>query len=102
VPRSLPGSSHVPFRPGRNRIENRTLRSKGYVRKERIHGISVRKLNRLVSKSSGKLIYAENDPNRPRFTLLELKDILQERNGLKSKISDLEEELAVFRPRSSV
>ena len=41
----------------------------------------------------------EPDPNRPRFTLPELKDILQERNLLKAKVSDLEDELALFRPR---
>ncbi len=40
-----------------------------------------------------------DDPNRPRFTLPELKDILQERNSLKAKVSDLEDELALFRPR---
>ena len=47
------------------------------------------------------MVYAENDPNRPRFTLPELKDILQERNSLKAKVSDLEDELAVFRPRKA-
>ena len=48
-----------------------------------------------------QVVYAENDPNRPRFTLPELKDILQERNSLKAKVSDLEDELAVFRPRKA-
>ena len=32
---------------------------------------------------AGKVIYDLEDPNRPRFTLAELKDILQERNSLK-------------------
>ena len=31
----------------------------------------------------GKVVYDLDDPNRPRFTLTELKDILQERNSLK-------------------
>ena len=31
----------------------------------------------------GKIVYDLDDPNRPRFTLTELKDILQERNSLK-------------------
>jgi chromosome segregation ATPase len=31
----------------------------------------------------GKVVYEVDDPNRPRFTLMELKDILQERNTLK-------------------
>ena len=47
----------------------------------------------------GKVIYDENDPQRPRFSLPELRDILQERNALKARVSDLEDELAVFRPR---
>ncbi|XP_026465845.1 RILP-like protein homolog [Ctenocephalides felis] len=41
----------------------------------------------------------ENDPLRPRFTTAELKEILHERNELKTKVSELEEELEVFRPK---
>lgn len=48
----------------------------------------------------GKVVYDENDPMRPRFSLPELRDILQERNALKARVSDLEDELAVFRPRA--
>ena len=47
----------------------------------------------------GKIVFDENDPQRPRFSLPELRDILQERNALKARVSDLEDELAVFRPR---
>lgn len=47
----------------------------------------------------GKVVYDENDPARPRFSLPELRDILQERNALKARVSDLEDELAVFRPK---
>jgi len=47
----------------------------------------------------GKVVYDEKDPHRPRFSLPELRDILQERNALKARVSDLEDELAVFRPR---
>ena len=47
---------------------------------------------------STKLVYDRNDPNRPRFTLTELKDILYQRNELKARVSDLEDELSVFRP----
>lgn len=50
----------------------------------------------------GKVIYDVDDPNRPRFSLPELRDILQERNALKARVSDLEDELAVFRPRPPV
>lgn len=39
------------------------------------------------------------DTNQPRFTTAELKDILHERNSLKARISDLEEELDRFRPK---
>ncbi|KAG8515012.1 RILP-like protein 1 [Galemys pyrenaicus] len=37
------------------------------------------------------------DPNRPRFTLQELRDVLHERNELKSKVFLLQEELAYYR-----
>jgi len=47
---------------------------------------------------TGKVVYSVDDPNRPRFTLAELKDILQERNSLKAKVSDLEDELELYRP----
>ena len=36
------------------------------------------------------------DPNRPRFTLQELRDVLHERNELKSKVFLLQEELAYY------
>uniref|UniRef100_A0A8D2D9B6 RILP-like protein 1 n=1 Tax=Sciurus vulgaris TaxID=55149 RepID=A0A8D2D9B6_SCIVU len=37
------------------------------------------------------------DPNRPRFTLQELRDVLQERNELKSQVFLLQEELAYYK-----
>eukprot|EP00088_Acartia_fossae_P043872 TRINITY_DN46388_c0_g1_i1.p1 TRINITY_DN46388_c0_g1~~TRINITY_DN46388_c0_g1_i1.p1 ORF type:complete len:462 (-),score=109.15 TRINITY_DN46388_c0_g1_i1:42-1427(-) len=45
-----------------------------------------------------KVVYDLDDPKRPRFTLSELKDILQERNSLKARVSDLEDELDLYRP----
>lgn len=48
-----------------------------------------------------KAVYDLDDPNRPRFTTSELKEILQERNVLKAKVSDLEDELDVYRPKNS-
>ncbi|XP_023336508.1 RILP-like protein homolog isoform X2 [Eurytemora carolleeae] len=45
-----------------------------------------------------KIIFDLEDPKRPRFTLAELKDILQERNSLKARVSDLEDELEMYRP----
>ncbi|GFR03973.1 RILP-like protein homolog [Trichonephila clavata] len=47
----------------------------------------------------GKLIISLDDPNRPRFTLDELRHILFERNDLKAKISDLEDELSLHKPK---
>ncbi|XP_056592410.1 RILP-like protein 1 isoform X3 [Triplophysa dalaica] len=37
------------------------------------------------------------DPNRPRFTLQELRDVLHERNELKAKVFMLQEEMAYYR-----
>ena len=48
-----------------------------------------------------KLVYSRDDPNRPRFTLIELKDILYQRNELKARLSDLEDELNLYRPKVS-
>ena len=39
-----------------------------------------------------------DDPNRPKFSLPELRKILQERNYLKARVSDLEDELVLYRP----
>ncbi|XP_065171750.1 RILP-like protein homolog isoform X2 [Atheta coriaria] len=48
---------------------------------------------------SNKAVYDLDDPNRPRFTTAELKDILNERNELKARVSDLEDELETYRPK---
>jgi RILP-like protein 1 len=45
-----------------------------------------------------KAIYDLDDPDRPKFTTNELKDILTERNELKSRVNDLEDELSQFKP----
>lgn len=37
------------------------------------------------------------DPNRPRFTLQELRDVLHERNELKAKVFMLQEELTYYK-----
>lgn len=36
--------------------------------------------------------------NVPRFTLAELREVLQEKNLLKARVMELEEELASLRP----
>ncbi|XP_067910620.1 RILP-like protein 1 isoform X2 [Heterodontus francisci] len=42
-----------------------------------------------------------NDPNRPRFTLQELRDVLHERNELKAKVFLLQEEMAYYKSEES-
>lgn len=44
-----------------------------------------------------KLALDLKDPNRPRFTLQELRDVLHERNELKSKVFMLQEELLYYK-----
>src|ERR1043165_319664 len=55
------------------------------------------KLERHLS-TEGKVVIDLNDPDHPRFTLSELRDILQERNELKTKVIALEEELQQYKP----
>lgn len=55
------------------------------------------KLERQLS-TEGKMVIDLNDPNHPRFTLTELRDVLHERNELKTKITTLEEELQQYKP----
>lgn len=45
-----------------------------------------------------KAIYDLDDPDRPKFTTNELKDILTERNDLKTRVSELEDELSQYKP----
>lgn len=49
---------------------------------------------------TNKAIYDLDDPDRPRFTTTELKEILHERNELKARVSDLEDELENYRPKA--
>lgn len=42
----------------------------------------------------------DEDPDRPRFSLPELRNILEERNSLKARVSDLEDELVVYKPNT--
>jgi len=50
---------------------------------------------------TNKIIIDANDPNRPRFTIAELKEILCERNELKARVSDLMDELTLYRPQQN-
>lgn len=49
----------------------------------------------------GKMIIDLKDPNRPRFTLQELRQVLMERNELKTRLIEVEEELNHYKPRES-
>ncbi|KAF7378894.1 hypothetical protein HZH66_015128 [Vespula vulgaris] len=67
-----------------------------------------KKENEDLSKSQGcpdltnKAVYDLDDPDRPRFTTAELKEILHERNELKARVSDLEDELEYYRPKPEI
>lgn len=50
---------------------------------------------------SNKVVYDVDDPDRPRFTMNELRKILFERNELKAKVSELQDELDLHRPKHS-
>jgi hypothetical protein len=39
------------------------------------------------------------DPNRPRYTLNELQEVLMEKNELKVKLIETQEELEMFKRR---
>lgn len=65
---------------------------------EDLSGVVANHERKLSSATQGKLIYDVNDPNRPKFSLPELRKILQERNSLKARVSDLEDELILYRP----
>uniref|UniRef100_UPI00398F544B RILP-like protein 2 n=1 Tax=Pristiophorus japonicus TaxID=55135 RepID=UPI00398F544B len=52
-----------------------------------------------LQQSAGpdKLAVDVNDPDRPRFTLQELRDVLQERNKLKAQLLVAQEELECYK-----
>ncbi|XP_008962739.1 RILP-like protein 2 isoform X2 [Pan paniscus] len=50
-----------------------------------------------VNLGPNKMVVDLTDPNRPRFTLQELRDVLQERNKLKSQLLVVQEELQCYK-----
>ncbi|XP_062943207.1 RILP-like protein 2 [Cynocephalus volans] len=50
-----------------------------------------------VNLGPDKIVVDLTDPNRPRFTLQELRDVLQERNKLKSQLLLVQEELQCYK-----
>ena len=65
---------------------------------EDLSGVVADREHKVPTVTQGKLIYDVDDPNRPKFSLPELRNFLQERNSLKARVSDLEDELAMYRP----
>ena len=65
---------------------------------EDLSGVVAHHEKELTNATQGKIIYDVDDPNRPKFSLPELRKILQERNYLKARVSDLEDELVLYRP----
>uniref|UniRef100_V9L9B5 RILP-like protein 2 n=1 Tax=Callorhinchus milii TaxID=7868 RepID=V9L9B5_CALMI len=62
------------------------------------------RLHRELQKASSETRQSEDkasvdlaDPNRPRFTLGELREVLQERNELKAKLLVVQEELQYYK-----
>ena len=47
----------------------------------------------------GKMLIDLADPDRPRFTMQELRQVLLERNELKTKLIEVEEELNTYKPK---
>uniref|UniRef100_A0A8D2N9X4 RILP-like protein 2 n=1 Tax=Zonotrichia albicollis TaxID=44394 RepID=A0A8D2N9X4_ZONAL len=59
-----------------------------------------RELEQLRAASSlgpDQMVIDLTDPNRPRFTLQELRDVLQERNQLKAQLLVVQEELQCYK-----
>ncbi|XP_052413065.1 RILP-like protein 2 isoform X2 [Carassius gibelio] len=66
-----------------------------------------REMERVVAEDSSgnvnntvgpnKLVVDLQDPNRPRFTMQELKEVLQERNKLKAQLLVAQEELQLYK-----
>ncbi|KAL8180167.1 UNVERIFIED_CONTAM: RILP-like protein 2 [Gekko kuhli] len=50
-----------------------------------------------VSLGPNKMVVDLTDPNRPRFTLQELREVLQERNQLKAQLMVAQEELQCYK-----
>ncbi|XP_027709386.1 RILP-like protein 2 [Vombatus ursinus] len=50
-----------------------------------------------VNPGTNKIVVDLTDPNRPRFTMQELRDVLHERNKLKSQLLVAQEELQCYK-----
>ncbi|XP_072289364.1 RILP-like protein 2 isoform X1 [Eucyclogobius newberryi] len=68
---------------------------KGELAKVLSEGASSREGTQTVGPN--QLLVDLTDPNRPRFTMQELKEVLQERNQLKAQLMVAQEELQLYR-----
>lgn len=57
----------------------------------------VSSLSQQQTVGANQLVVDLNDPNRPRFTMQELKEVLQERNQLKAQLMVAQEELQLYK-----
>ncbi|XP_030316363.1 RILP-like protein 2 isoform X1 [Calypte anna] len=64
---------------------------------EMLRGEGPRASAHQLSLGPDKVIIDLTDPNRPRFTLQELRDVLQERNQLKAQLLVVQEELQCYK-----
>uniref|UniRef100_A0AAV2MSN5 RH2 domain-containing protein n=1 Tax=Knipowitschia caucasica TaxID=637954 RepID=A0AAV2MSN5_KNICA len=51
----------------------------------------------ILTVGPNQLLVDLTDPNRPRFTMEELKEVLQERNQLKAQLMVAQEELQLYK-----
>ncbi|NXS74156.1 RIPL2 protein, partial [Pandion haliaetus] len=64
---------------------------------EELRGERSRGSAQQLSLGPDKMVIDLTDPNRPRFTLQELRDVLQERNQLKAQLLVVQEELQCYK-----
>ncbi|NXT33618.1 RIPL2 protein, partial [Pelecanoides urinatrix] len=64
---------------------------------EALRGEGARGSAQQLSLGPDKMVIDLTDPNRPRFTLQELRDVLQERNQLKAQLLVVQEELQCYK-----
>ncbi|XP_054248587.1 RILP-like protein 2 [Indicator indicator] len=64
---------------------------------EKLRGEGSQRSAQQLSLGPDKMVIDLTDPNRPRFTLQELRDVLQERNQLKAQLLVVQEELQCYK-----
>uniref|UniRef100_A0A8R1DMS4 RH2 domain-containing protein n=2 Tax=Caenorhabditis japonica TaxID=281687 RepID=A0A8R1DMS4_CAEJA len=60
--------------------------------------IELKKLVKETDRACKDMQIANQDNNEPRFTLSELREVIKEKNILKGRVMELEEELEAFKP----